>query len=91
MPEISDLIASCDALVSDGTDDGQRKRHAALLRDGLNKLAEEIRDLRAQRESLEDQVMSMAEEDAPQWENVLFLFDDEDGDDDDEPDFDPAA
>ena len=87
MPDITDLIASCDVLAFDGTDDGQRQRHASLLRDGLAKLAEEIRDLRAQRESLEDQVMSMAEEDAPQWENVLFLFEDEY----DEPDFDPAA
>jgi hypothetical protein len=89
LPDITDLMAACDALASAAADGRLRRRHAAHLREGLSRLADEIRDLRAQRESLESQVMTLANEEPPAsqaWEKVIILLDD-----DDDPDLEPVA
>ena len=88
MPDITDLMAACDVLASSAADDKRlRRKHAAHLREGLARLADEMRDLRAQRESLEGQVMAFANEEqptVPEW--VVIMLEDDDG-----PEFEPAA
>lgn len=100
MSDIDALLAACRALAAETHDPARVRQHALTLQEGLAELCDKLaelrevnRDLNARRESLEQQVMDMANEPLERlWENVLLLWDEPP---DDEDDFDgvpePAA
>ena len=96
MSEIGGLLVELAALESSQDNPLLWRSHLEHLRDGLSTLddtlihlREENHDLKAHRESLEQQVMELASD---EWENVVLFHDesedDLDFDDDPDPDFD---
>ena len=74
------LLVTCDALDADSSDSLAVQAHNRFLREGIQRLQHENAHLRAQRGSLEDQVMTMAQESEPPanwYDKVVFIFSEE--------------
>jgi predicted nuclease with TOPRIM domain len=95
MEHVQRLREMVDALELSEVDD--LHPHLSVLREGVSRLEDELRrleaenrDLRLRGESLEQQVMELAREPIRDFAKNVILFS-QLPDEDDEPDFDPAA
>lgn len=73
MAKIDRLLAECEALEADSTNPLAILAHSRHLREGIKQLFRENEQLRAQRSSLETQVMHLAQE-ADWYAKITFII-----------------